>query len=61
MRNNGLILGFFYSPKHGFYAKTMRKAVIFCVFLHKYSLKNAFSVGGGEQFGERNRTNISYN
>jgi hypothetical protein len=34
--------------------KTTHKAVIFCVFLDKYSLKNVNLVGFGEQFGEQN-------
>jgi len=36
------------------------KVVFFFTFLNKYSLKNAFLMGFGEQFGEQNHSNYSY-
>ena len=47
-------------PKTSIYAKFMYKCSFFFAFLYKYSSKNAFLVGFGEQFGEQNRLKVSY-
>ena len=40
--------------------KLTHKAVFFFAFLYKNSLNFAFLVGFGEQFGEQNHSNYSY-